>query len=90
MPPHPPLTLIGCQVGIGAANVSLFFQAMVDQRPIASPYSDGAQPPHAHYGGGAGVSQGEIVSIGRAIAEHFKLGEEDRLCVPVPLAHPFG
>jgi hypothetical protein len=58
---HPPI-LCHDDTGVGSACANLFFQAVVDARPIAEAESD-PDTAHAAYNGAAPVTQGAIVQV---------------------------
>ncbi|KAJ1483960.1 hypothetical protein T484DRAFT_1948775 [Baffinella frigidus] len=85
---HPPI-LCHDDTGVGSACANLFFQAVVDARAIGTPERDG-ESVHAIYNGAKPVSQANIVAIAQEAAMSLALKQSDRVCIPVPLAHPFG
>lgn len=91
---HPPIVTHD-DYGVGSASVALFWQNVLDCRPI-EPRMMATDPSlqHAVYGGAKAtdrnVTQGEIANLARVVAAEVELSEQDRAVAAVPLAHPFG
>ena len=91
---HPPIVTHD-DFGVGSASVALFWQGVIDCRPLdASMIAADPSLLHAVYGGAKAtdrnVTQGDIASLARSVAAEMELSEADRAVVAVPLAHSFG
>jgi acyl-CoA synthetase (AMP-forming)/AMP-acid ligase II len=90
---HPPIV---CHanlnyLAVGSASAALSWQAVIDSQPLdeKSICTDGSVA-CAVYGAAKPLTGGELLELAASMHKELGLKSEDRVVLPVPLAHAFG
>jgi len=87
---HPPIVCHD-DFGVGSASVALFWQSVVDTRPIdMKRICIDESRNFGIYGTAKPITQKEIVELARSMQSELALTADDCVVLPVPLAHSFG
>lgn len=86
---HPPIVAHD-DWGVGSASVALFYDAFVDTRPLDLSAIAANTDALAQFTPGKATSHAELLALGEQASSYLKMKAADRLCLPIPVAHPFG